>query len=140
MATQHPCILTLEPSVGIITNKQDLVAYTIRQFFGTPGRISDTYKTDIISFREIKSKYNNNIGAVAAQTEVALQRVIENLLPTEKVNVKCTLTPYKNDNRYTIEINVLARNAIGVDESILTTANVYVENGEFKIRLKGDKV
>ena len=61
MAEQNPCILTLDPAVGIITNTQDMVAYVIRQFFGTPGRISDTYGKDIISFREIKSTYNRSL-------------------------------------------------------------------------------
>ena len=64
MAEQNPCILTLDPAVGIISNTQDMVAYIIRQFFGTPGRISDTYGTDIISFREIKSKYNTDIESI----------------------------------------------------------------------------
>lgn len=137
MAEQNPCILTLDPAVGIITNTQDMVAYVIRQFFGTPGRISDTYGKDIISFREIKSTYNTDTESIKTQTQVLLTAVMKRLFPTQNVAVECGLELY-SDIRYTLTINVYIESPYKVKKPVLTTANVYVENDEFKIKLFGD--
>lgn len=137
MAEQNPCILTLDPAVGIISNTQDMVAYIIRQFFGTPGRISDTYGTDIISFREIKSKYNTDIESIKTQVQSSLSSVMKRLFPTQNVEVECGLQLY-SDVRYTLTINVYIESPYKVKKPVLTTANVYVENEEFKIKLFGD--
>ena len=137
MAEQNPCILTLDPAVGIISNTQDMVAYIIRQFFGTPGRISDTYGTDIISFREIKSKYNTDIESIKTQVQSSLSSVMKRLFPTQNVEVECRLQLY-SDVRYTLTINVYIESPYKVKKPVLTTANVYVENEEFKIKLFGD--
>ena len=134
-----PCILTLDPAAGIITNPQDIVAYIVRQFFGTPGRFSDIWKYELISFREIKSKFNGDINVICKQSEIALQKVLTTLLPTDNIEVECTLSHYE-DIRYTLVINITTINKLGIKEPVLTTANVYVENDEFKINLIGDNV
>ena len=134
-----PCIMTLDPAIGIVTNVQDKVAYVIRQFFGTPGRFSDVWKNEIISFRDIKSKFNGDINVICRRCESELQKVISNLTPTDNIEVECTVDHY-SDIRYTLVINVTAYNKLGIKEPILTTANVYVEKDEFKISLKGDSL
>ena len=137
MAKEYPCIITLDPSIGIITGTQDKVAYIIRQFFGTPGRYSDTWRDEVISFRELKSKYNGDVETIRAHSEDALSTVIKRLLPADDVQVSCTLEHY-SDIRYTLVINVLISSPVGIYEPLLTTANVYVDNDEFKIKLRGD--
>lgn len=143
MSKQYPCILTLDPSIGIITNASDLVAYIIRQFFGTPGRFSDTYKSsELISFREIKSTYNNQLSLICQNVEIALTSVLRNLIPSEEITVECTLSNKYSDIRYDLQISVLVAsvvNGVAVKEPLLTTADVAVENDEFVIKLKGDK-
>ena len=143
MAKQYPCILTLDPSVGIITNATDMIAYTIRQFFGTPGRISDVFSSDeLISFREIKSTYNNQIDAVCNKTQSALLTVLRNLIPADDIDVECKLVNNYGDNRYDLQIAVVISsvlNGLSIQEPILTTADVAIVNDEFTIRMKGDR-
>lgn len=143
MAKQYPCILTLDPAIGIITNASDMVAYTIRQFFGTPGRISDIFRSDeLISFREIKSIYNSQLTLVCQKVEVALTKVLETLIPANEISVECNLVNTYSDTRYDIQISVLVAsvvNGVAVKEPMLTTADVSVENDEFVIKMKGDK-
>lgn len=143
MPKQYPCILTLDPAIGIITNATDMVAYTIRQFFGTPGRISDVFSSDeIISFREIKSTFNDNIDAICNKTQSALLKVLRTLIPADEIDVECNLINVYGDNRYNLRISVVivtAVNGISVREPILTTADVAIENDEFVIKMKGDR-
>lgn len=143
MAKQYPCILTLDPSVGIITNATDMVAYTIRQFFGTPGRISDVFgSSELISFREIKSTYNDRIDAICNRSREALLSVLRNLIPADDVDVQCELIRAYSDNRYDLQISVVIAstvNGIPITEPILTTADVAIENDEFVIKMKGDR-
>lgn len=143
MSKQYPCILTLDPSIGIITNATDMVAYTIRQFFGTPGRISDIFKSnELISFREIKSIYNNQITAICERSETALYSVLRNLIPADEISVECTLINRYSDTRYDLQISVLVTsivNGIAIKEPVLTTADVAIVNDEFTIKMKGDR-
>lgn len=135
---QNPCILTLDPSIGIITNRQDIVAYIVRQFFGTPGRISDTYLTEIISFREIKSKYSTELQSICVQSQDALETTIRRMIPSEKITVECSLDKVKNDNRYNMVIRIVIEDVSGLRKPVLTTANVEVVDDVFTIKLQGD--
>lgn len=144
MAKQYPCILTLDPSVGIITNASDMVAYTIRQFFGTPGRISDIFKSgELISFRELKSVYNNQVTSLCNAVQSSLLSVLQRLIPADDISVECELVNKYSDTRYDLQISVIVSstiNGVVIKAPVLTQADISVENDQFVVKLKGDSL
>lgn len=145
---QKPAVLTLDPAVGIISEKENLVAYTIRQFFATPGGYSDLFKDAVISFRDIKAKCNTDLNATCEMVKEKLSDVLSRLLPTEHLLVSVITEPYVengktepvSDGRYTLVINIRTSTPYDTYEPILTTARVSVVNGVFTVNLVGDDV
>lgn len=136
MSEAKPCIMTLDPVAGIITDREDIAAYIIRQMFGNPGNTSDVYGDILVSFNELSSRYNDNLAELSNAIQNKLENIIRTYFPTDSISVQCSIVNEK-DRNYNLSIRTLIKDNFGTNQPLLTDAKVKVQDGGFTINFKG---
>lgn len=102
MAT--PVILSLHSSIGIIKDKRDIAAYLIRQYFSNPGKTSELFENELISFNKTKVLFNSDPTKIAEDAQMSLNSVFRKYFQYDDINVEVKAVNIVNTSRYNIEV------------------------------------
>ena len=74
MAT--PVLLSLDSAIGIVKDKRDIASYLIRQYFSNPGKTSELFEDNLISFNKTKVLFNNNLDRLVEDVQMSINEVL----------------------------------------------------------------
>ena len=123
MAT--PVILSLNSAIGIVKDKRDIAAYIVRQYFSNPGKTSELFEEELISFNKTRVLYNNNLDRLVEDVESSLREVLKRYMPNDDISIEAKAVNIQDTSRYNIELRVYI-NDNGKKELILIEGRVYI--------------
>lgn len=137
-----PIIPTLHLNAGILKEKTDVVAYLIRHTLTQSSKVSNTFGKELVSFRELDSKYGGDPEELQELFSRKLNTLMRRYFPDGSVSVDVTMSNKDTDGQYSLEIratNVATEN--NQQTLILTDAKVTMrENYILDIKFTGAKV
>lgn len=136
-----PCIPTLHKGYGILTDPSDIVAYLVRHIFAQSSKASIIYGTEIVSFRDIESRYNGNIDEMVSYLNSCLYDVLNRYFSPGTMGISVSATTPDASGTYNLEISATKNPGSTAEKLILTDAIVSIKNGSvLNIVFKGAKI
>lgn len=132
MAT--PVILSLHSSLGILKDKRDIAAYLVRQYFSNPGKTSELFEDNLISFNKTKVLYNNNLEGLVNDVEDSLREVLRRYMPNDDISIEAKAVNVVSPTRYNIEVRVYITDN-GNKELILIDSQIFISDSTLQIVL-----
>jgi hypothetical protein len=141
MGNPIPVIPTLHnQSAKILTNIEDIAAYTIRWFFANPGETSTPIEDELISFRKFNALNGNTPDGLCDKIRATLLAILTRY--SDDISVDCSFvnSPKKDDSghlvgTYEIDIAVTTRDG----SPIIPTSHIILgdNNKTIDIRFGG---
>ena len=101
---------TLSTKTGYVEDIRDQVATLVRFVIMNPGRTSEIWEEDMISFRNMSSAYEHLREGFAAKLSGRIQNALERMFTDYAFNCDFTTSDYEegvSDGRYTVTFNIM---------------------------------
>lgn len=77
-------------ATATLTDPADIAAALIRWMFSNPGRVSDHFEHELISFRQISARYPDDVNGIAMTIQTQLQAALNRYFPDNSISVSVT--------------------------------------------------
>lgn len=130
MATETPTFVTLHSRANpALTDPADVAAALIRFMFACPGRTSDVFEPELMSFRAIMAAHAENARAVADVVQSKLQAALLRYYPDGGYTVSTSVTDLQSSDHFKLTINVLTANGT----PLMNGTKFNIQNGIIQV-------
>lgn len=132
MAT--PVLLSLDSAIGIVKDKRDIASYLIRQYFSNPGKTSELFEDNLISFNKTKVLFNNNLDRLVEDVQMSINEVLRRYFPHDDISVDAKAVNIVNTSKYNIELRVYLTDN-NSKELFLIDSQIYISGNTLVVHL-----
>lgn len=114
MAT--PILPTLNSTVSILTNMQEITATVMQYMMYNPGDISSTHEDELVSFRKLAAMYGDNRDQLCEMFRAGTLSILRRYFPDHEIIAEFTASDYEdieNNPRYTITCDITYKDKDG---------------------------